>query len=86
MDSDLERISVATGHRSAGRSPRRVLLLTSGLGMGHRRASDAIAQALTTLAPATKMRELDFWSLMHPGVAESIQQIYLQIVQQHPDL
>jgi processive 1,2-diacylglycerol beta-glucosyltransferase len=77
--------SLATYRRDA-RPPSRILLLTSGLGLGHRRASDAIREALTILAPETVLRELDFWSLMHPGVAESIQQMYLQIVQQHPDL
>ena len=85
-DTGLERSPLTTNRRGDNRSPRRVLLLTSGLGLGHRRASDAIAQALTTTAPQTTIRELDFWSLMHPGVAESIQQIYLQVVQQHSDL
>jgi UDP-N-acetylglucosamine:LPS N-acetylglucosamine transferase len=61
-------------------------LLTSGLGYGHRRASDAIAEALAELSPASVTCAVDFWSLMNPGVAGSIQQIYLQIVQRHSDL
>ena len=72
--------------RSAGPRSRRVLLLTSGLGYGHRRASDAIKQALAELSPASVTSDLDFWSLMNPGVAGSIQQMYLQVVQRHSAL
>jgi len=72
--------------RNAGPTSRRVLLLTSGLGYGHRRASDAIKQALAELSPASVTSDLDFWSLMNPGVAGSIQQMYLQVVQRHSAL
>ena len=72
--------------RNAGPTSRRVLLLTSGLGYGHRRASDAIKQALAELSPESVTCDLDFWSLMNPGVAGSIQQMYLQVVQRHSAL
>ena len=72
--------------RSAGPRSRRVLLLTSGLGYGHRRASDAIREALAELSPGSVTCDLDFWSLMNPGVAGSIQQMYLQVVQRHSAL
>jgi len=69
----------------ARRGPR-VLLLTSALGSGHMRATDALAEALRRLAPDAAVHKLDFWSLMNPGVAGSIRQIYLQLVQRHADL
>jgi hypothetical protein len=51
-----------------------------------RRASDAIKQALAELSPGSVTCDLDFWSLMNPGVAGSIQQMYLQVVQRHSAL
>jgi processive 1,2-diacylglycerol beta-glucosyltransferase len=63
-----------------------VLLLTSGLGCGHVRALDALAAALAKRAPEATVRRLDFWSLMNPGIAASVQQMYLELVQGSPDL
>jgi UDP-N-acetylglucosamine:LPS N-acetylglucosamine transferase len=85
-DSTVERPALPSYGRGDDPAPRRVLLLTSGLGYGHRRASDAICQALAELSPESITSELDFWSLMNPGVAESIQQIYLALVQRHSAL
>jgi UDP-N-acetylglucosamine:LPS N-acetylglucosamine transferase len=65
---------------------RRVLLLTSGLGSGHVRAAKAIEEAWRAANPQTAVHALDFWSLMDPGVAEVIQQSYLRLVSEHPDL
>jgi len=67
------------------RAPR-ILLLTSGLGCGHLRAAEAVAEELHRLAAEAVLHQLDFWSLMNHGVAVSIQQIYLQLVQRHPEL
>jgi processive 1,2-diacylglycerol beta-glucosyltransferase len=67
------------------RSPR-VLVLTSGLGSGHARAGEAITRALRLVAPDVQVRQLDFWSLMNPGVAATIQRKYLELVLEHPDL
>jgi UDP-N-acetylglucosamine:LPS N-acetylglucosamine transferase len=64
----------------------RVLLLTSGLGSGHVRAAEALAAALHRLEPGVNLRQLDFWSLMNPGVAASIKRRYLSLVLDHPDL
>jgi processive 1,2-diacylglycerol beta-glucosyltransferase len=64
----------------------RVLILSSGLGSGHVRAAQAIAAALKHLAPDAIVRELDFWSLMNPGVADAIKDSYLELVLGHPDL
>jgi processive 1,2-diacylglycerol beta-glucosyltransferase len=66
--------------------PPRVLLVTSSLGNGHVRAAEAIADALRTLHPRVRIRTLDFWSLMNPGVAESIRSIYLEFVLHSPEL
>lgn len=63
-----------------------MLLLTSGLGCGHVRALDALVAALSKRAPEATVRRLDFWSLMNPGIAASVQQMYLQLVQGSPDL
>lgn len=63
-----------------------MLLLTSGLGRGHVRALDALVEALARRAPEATVRRLDFWSLMNPGVAASVQQMYLELVQGSPHL
>lgn len=61
----------------------RVLLLTSGLGLGHVRAAEAIAAALKDQA---EVATVDFWSLMHAGAARAIHATYLDLVQHHSDL
>ena len=61
----------------------RVLLLTSGLGLGHVRAAQAIAAALQDRA---EVATVDFWSLMHAGAARAIHATYLDLVQNHSDL
>lgn len=63
--------------------PLRVLLLTSGLGLGHVRAAQAVAAALQDQAEVTTV---DFWSLMHAGAARAIHATYLDLVQNHSDL
>jgi hypothetical protein len=68
-----------TGHDSS----RRVLLLTSGLGLGHVRAAQAIEAALRDCA---EVHTLDLWSLMNAGVARVIHETYLSLVQNYPDL
>lgn len=64
----------------------RVLLLTSGLGSGHARAAEAIKRAWHAVDPRVIVHTLDFWSLMAPDVAETIQQSYLRLVTEHPAL
>jgi UDP-N-acetylglucosamine:LPS N-acetylglucosamine transferase len=68
------------------RSAPRLLLLTSGLGCGHVRAAQAIADAVRRREPRAHVRLLDFWSLMNPGVAATIQRKYLELVTEHPAL
>jgi processive 1,2-diacylglycerol beta-glucosyltransferase len=65
----------------SGRS--RILLLTSGLGLGHVRAAQAIEAALGERA---EVRTLDLWSLMHAGVAQAVHATYLSLVQNYPQL
>jgi len=69
-----------------GRAALRILLLTSGLGCGHVRAAQAIADAVRRREPRANIRTLDFWSLMNPGVAATIQRKYLELVTGHPAL
>ena len=61
----------------------RVLLLTSGLGLGHVRAAQAVAAALKDQA---EVATVDFWSLMNAGAARAIHATYLDLVQNHSDL
>jgi processive 1,2-diacylglycerol beta-glucosyltransferase len=61
----------------------RILLLTSGLGLGHVRAAQAIESALEGSAVVSTV---DFWSLINPGVASAIHATYLSLVLNHPDL
>jgi UDP-N-acetylglucosamine:LPS N-acetylglucosamine transferase len=61
----------------------RILLLTSGLGLGHVRAAQAIETALQGTA---HVQTIDFWSLINPGVASAIHATYLSLVQNYPDL
>ena len=63
--------------------PARILLLTSGLGLGHVRAAQAIEAALRG---SCEVRTLDLWSLMNPGAARAIHETYLSLVQNHPQL
>lgn len=64
----------------------RMLLLTSGLGHGHTRAAQAIRTALLRRSPTATVRMVDWWSLMNDEVAARAQQMYLQLVQAHPEL
>jgi processive 1,2-diacylglycerol beta-glucosyltransferase len=61
----------------------RVLLLTSGLGLGHVRAAQAVTAALQDQA---EVATVDFWSLMHAGAARAIHATYLDLVQNHSNL
>lgn len=72
--------------RNVQRFPRRILLLTSSLGMGHNRASEAIKHALLERDPATMIREVDFWSLMDQGIANVVKEAYLELVTRHPHI
>jgi processive 1,2-diacylglycerol beta-glucosyltransferase len=65
----------------SGRS--RILLLTSGLGLGHVRAAQAIEAAIGERAD---VHTLDLWSLMHAGVAQAVHATYLSLVQNYPQL
>lgn len=65
---------------------KRILLLTSELGSGHRQAAHAIKQALLERNPAIRIEQIDFWSLMDPGVADAAKNAYLELVTRHPDI
>lgn len=92
MRFDSSRPQFEPGHpallahtlRQSGRDgSRRVLLLTSGLGLGHVRAAQAIEAAL---ADSAEVHTLDLWSLMNAGVARVIHETYLSLVQNYPQL
>src|SRR4051812_16446244 len=78
---DFETISSVRPFRR-GVSPR-VLLLTSGLGLGHVRAAAAIKEALPSDA---EVATVDLWSLINRGVAAVAHATYLRLVQEHTDL
>jgi UDP-N-acetylglucosamine:LPS N-acetylglucosamine transferase len=75
-----------TNLNRSGQVAPRILLLTSGLGCGHVRAAEAIEHALLRAAPGARVRLLDFWTLMNPEVAATLQKKYLELVLEHPDL
>jgi processive 1,2-diacylglycerol beta-glucosyltransferase len=65
----------------------RILLLTSGLGLGHVRAAQAIEAAIeAVLSDSATVHTLDLWSLMHAGVAQAVHATYLSLVQNYPQL
>lgn len=78
FDSEIE-----PGPIERVQQPYRILLLTSGLGLGHVRAAQAIEAALR---PAADVFTLDLWSLMNSGVARAVHATYLSLVQNHPEL
>ncbi|WP_210399125.1 MGDG synthase family glycosyltransferase [Steroidobacter denitrificans] len=59
------------------------MLLTSGLGLGHVRAAQAIEAALRDRADVFTV---DLWSLMNASVARAVQATYLSLVQNYPQL
>jgi UDP-N-acetylglucosamine:LPS N-acetylglucosamine transferase len=50
------------------------------------RAAEAVAVAIRALQPGSVVRQVDFWSLMNPGVAAKIQRQYLELVVHHTQL
>ena len=68
------------------RAAPRVLLLTSTLGSGHLRAAQAVEAALLERSPIPTVQTIDFWSLMDAGVAQTVHQTYLRLVQERPEL
>jgi processive 1,2-diacylglycerol beta-glucosyltransferase len=65
----------------------RILLLTSGLGLGHVRAAQAIEAAIEAArSDSATVHTLDLWSLMHAGVAQCVHATYLSLVQNYPQL
>ena len=77
------RFEASEAHPGAAPRRPRVLLLTSGLGLGHVRAAQAIEAALRETA---HVRTLDFWSLVNPGAAAAHPWTYLSLVQNYPAL
>jgi UDP-N-acetylglucosamine:LPS N-acetylglucosamine transferase len=68
------------------RAAPRVLLLTSTLGSGHLRAAQAVEATLLERSPTPTVQTIDFWSLMDAGVAQTVRQTYLRLVQERPEL
>ncbi|AQS50382.1 hypothetical protein PAEH1_00375 [Paenalcaligenes hominis] len=64
----------------------RVLLLTSTLGSGHLRATQAVEEALRARCPNVVIQTLDFWSLLDAPTAHTLRQTYLWLAQERPDL
>lgn len=75
----------AEAFEQTGAAPR-VLLLTSTLGSGHLRAAQAVEAALLERSPSPIVQTIDFWSLMDAGVAQTVRQTYLRLVQERPEL
>ncbi len=71
--------------KRTGAAPH-VLVLTSTLGSGHLRAAQAVEAALLEHSPTSTVQTIDFWSLMDAGVAQTVRQAYLRLVQESPEL
>jgi UDP-N-acetylglucosamine:LPS N-acetylglucosamine transferase len=82
VDNSAARVAFLPQTFGATERPR-VLMLTSGLGLGHVRAASAIERALEGEATITT---IDFWSLINPGIASAIHETYLSLVQNYPQL
>ncbi|NLG75354.1 MAG: glycosyltransferase [Xanthomonadaceae bacterium] len=82
LEGQIARLEVLR-NGSDSTADGRILLLTSGLGLGHVRAAQAIERALEG---AATVETVDFWSLINPGVAKAIHETYLSLVQNYPDL
>jgi len=77
---------VAERRIPAATAAPRLMLLTSNLGMGHLRTAQAIIAAMRSRFSQPSICTLNFWSLMHSGIADVVHDIYLRLVQQYPGL
>jgi UDP-N-acetylglucosamine:LPS N-acetylglucosamine transferase len=82
LDNSAARLAFLPQTFGAAQRPR-VLMMTSGLGLGHVRAAHAIEKALEGEA---ELATIDFWSLINPGIAGAIHETYLSLVQNYPQL
>lgn len=82
LDNSAARLAFLPPTFGATERPR-VLMMTSGLGLGHVRAANAIEKALEGEAT---LATIDFWSLINPGIAGAIHETYLSLVQNYPQL
>jgi processive 1,2-diacylglycerol beta-glucosyltransferase len=65
---------------------KRILLITSFLGYGHRKAAEAIVSAMDKLYPVVETRMIDFWTFLSDGVSRDIHNFYLNLISKHPEL
>lgn len=64
---------------------KRILLITSYLGYGHRKAAEAIESALGRLYPGVESKIIDFWTFLSDGVRQDIQNFYLKFISEHSE-
>jgi processive 1,2-diacylglycerol beta-glucosyltransferase len=64
----------------------RILLVTSYLGYGHRKAAEAIVSALGRLYPGVESKIVDFWTFLSDGVRQDIQNFYLKLISEHSEV
>ena len=67
-------------------SCKRILLITSFLGYGHRKAAEAIVSAIRRLYPSVESRIIDFWQFLSDGVSRDIQDFYLKLISEKPEV
>lgn len=65
---------------------KRILLVTSFLGYGHRKAAEAIASALEKTRPDVESKIIDFWTFLSEGVSKDIQAFYLKLISEQPEV
>ncbi len=63
-----------------------MLLVTSFLGYGHRKAAEAIVVAMRRFYPSVNSGIVDFWQFLSDGVSRDIQSFYLKLVSENPEM
>jgi processive 1,2-diacylglycerol beta-glucosyltransferase len=65
---------------------KRILLITSYLGYGHRKAAEAVMSALGRLYPDVESKMIDFWTFLSDSVSRDIHNFYLKLISEHPEV
>jgi len=65
---------------------KRILLVTSFLGYGHRKAAEAIVIAMRRLYPSVDSRIIDFWQFLSDGVSSDIQSFYRKLISENSEM
>lgn len=65
---------------------RRILLLSSFIGSGHRRAAEAVRDALREETQDVQVRLVNFFEFAHPGIARALADFYFRLLNSDPKI